>query len=188
MNPTVIMKKALFISLLLAFSAGFSQAQKLVTKTAQVKFFSHTPVEDIQAFNNQVLSVVNLDDGSVAFSLLLKSFEFEKALMQEHFNEKYVESDKYPKATFKGVIHKDGKPMEFSEDGSFDVQAKGTMNFHGVERPINSKGTITVQGKDIKLESKLTLSPDEYNITIPGVVAEKIAKDIEVTVYATFQK
>jgi polyisoprenoid-binding protein YceI len=182
------MKNAILIFLVTVFATQYVDAQKLITKTAFVKFYSHTPVEDIEAENNQVLSVINTDEGTLAFSMLMKSFSFEKALMQEHFNEKYVESDKFPKATFKGAIQNANDAVDFTKDGSYEVDVAGVMNVHGVEKQVESKGTVDVKGGDIRLASTFFASPEDFDISIPGVVAEKIAEKIEITVKADFQK
>ena len=182
------MKNAIILLLLASFTATLAQAQKLITKTAHVKFYSHTPVEDIEAHNNQTLSVIDTESGAVAFSLLMKSFEFEKALMQEHFNEKYVESDKYPKATFKGSIQNLADAVNFDKNGSYEVEVMGTMSIHGVDQKTSTKGTITVADGQVSVNASFLVAPGDYDISIPGVVAEKIAKEIEVTVEASYQK
>ncbi|MFK7971972.1 MAG: YceI family protein [Bacteroidia bacterium] len=180
------MKKALFILTLSLLVAAPTFAQKLITKTASVKFYSHTPVEDIEANNIQVLSVLNTENGQVAFSMLMKSFEFDKALMQEHFNEKYVESSQFPKATFKGKITNLSE-INFKKDGTYEAKVTGTMTIHGESQEVTTTGTITVKKGTISLSSKFNVSPGDYAITIPGVVAEKISKEIEVTVNAEYK-
>lgn len=179
------MKKALFTFIAIMLLGSVVFGQKIITKTAMVKFYSHTPVEDIEAFNNQTLSVLNTENGQVAFSLLMKSFEFEKALMQEHFNEKYVESTTYPKATFKGAI-KNLDEINFKKDGTYDATVSGTMSMHGETREVITKGSVRVEGDNIMVTAEFKIAPGDYSIKIPSVVAEKIAKEIKVLVEATY--
>ena len=179
------MKKALLLIVVGSLMAAPALAQKLITKTAHVHFYSHTPVEDIEADNHQTLSVLNLEDGKVAFSLLMKSFEFEKALMQEHFNEKYVESSTYPKATFKGDID-NIETVNFKKNGTYEVKVSGTMTMHGKSQPVTTTGTITVEKGNVSILSTFNIKPVDYEINIPGVVADKIASEIACTVKAKY--
>ena len=156
-------------------------AQKYITRTGKVTFFSSTPLENIEAFNNDVSSIVDAKTGEVLFVVPIKSFKFEKALMQEHFNENYLESDKYPKAEFKGKIA-NLSAVNFSKDGQYNVTATGKMTIHGVTRDVTAPGTITVKGSNITAASKFRVRTSDYGIKIPGVVAGKIAQEIEVTV------
>lgn len=174
------MKKIVMIAALLAIGTA-AQAQKYMTRTGKVVFFSSTPVENIEAFNNDVACAVDGKTGDVAFQVPVKSFKFEKALMQEHFNENYMESDKYPRADFKGKIA-DMSKVNFSKDGTYNVNTSGKMTIHGVSRDVTIPGTITVKGKQATAASKFKVKPADYKINIPGVVEGKIAKEIEVTV------
>lgn len=174
--------KKLWIALavLVGFAVNAS-AQKYMTRTGKVTFFSSTPLENIEAFNNEVSSVIDSKTGEMAFIVPIKSFKFEKALMQEHFNENYMESDKFPKADFKGKIT-NLEAVDFSKDGSYTVKATGKMTIHGVTRDISVPGTITVKGNTATVASKFNVQPSDYDIKIPGMVANKIAEQIEVTV------
>ncbi len=173
--------------LLLAMLAIFqvSQAQKLITKTAHIWFYSKTPLEEIEAHNRQAVSTLDPATGEMAFMLLIKSFEFKKALMQEHFNENYLESDKYPKASFKGKITNPDK-INFKKDGVYNAEVSGDMTIHNVTKPLSAKGTLEVKGNTVIASCKFITTPQEWDIEIPSVVADKIAKQIEVTVEATY--
>lgn len=178
-----IMKKTL--TLIALMFIGFTQvnAQKFFTRTAHIKFFSTTPMEDIEANNHQAGCILNMENGEVAFTVLMKSFEFEKALMQEHFNEKYVESDKFPKAAFKGALQV--KSMDaFAQDGEHSVAVNGSMTIHGVTKPLEARGTLTRKGESITLNAVFPIVVEEYDIKIPGPVKDKIAKQVETTVNA----
>lgn len=174
------MKKIVIIlTLVLAVNALF--AQKYFTKTGHISFFSTTPVEDIEAHNYQVSSVLNYENGEIVFSLLMKGFEFEKALMQEHFNEKYVESDEFPKAKFVGAI-KDYKAFDLTTDGTYEVLIVGEMTIHGVTKKVEATGTFTVKDGKLNADAKFPLTIEDYEINIPSVVSDKIAKEVSISV------
>lgn len=170
--------------LLLCYS---SSAQKYLTQSARIRFFSETPVENIEAINNQVSSVLNLENGEMAFSLLMKAFLFEKALMQEHFNEKYVESDTYPKASFKGAIE-NFKSTDISESPK-EFKVKGKLTIHGVTRDITTTKKIwkTPEGK-ISGTSTFVINLKDFNIKIPSTVKDNISETIEITVTSEYEK
>jgi uncharacterized membrane protein len=175
------MKKLIIAIVLLCGVSGSVSAQKYMTRTGKVTFFSSTPVENIEAFNNDVSSVIDSKTGDMAFIVPIKSFKFEKALMQEHFNENYMESDKFPKADFKGRIT-DLSNVDFSKDGNYSVKATGKLTIHGVTREVSIPGTVTVKGNSITANSKFRVKTADYGIKIPSMVANKIADQIEVTV------
>jgi polyisoprenoid-binding protein YceI len=152
-----------------------------MTKNGYIGFFSSTPIEDIKADNNQVASVIDISTGEVVFQVLIKSFKFEKALMEEHFNENYLESEKYPKSTFKGKIT-NLTAVDFNKPGKYDVTVEGDLNIHDVTNKVSVKGSINVVSGGIDANSKFIIVPEEYKINIPGVVRNSIAKTIEVTV------
>ena len=179
------MKKALTLITIALLFSPIAFGQKIITKTAHVKFFSHTPVEDIEAHNHQTLSVLNTENGQIAFSLLMKSFEFEKALMQEHFNENYMESEKFPSAVFKGNIVSD-EAIDLSQDGTYEVAVKGSLNIHGVQQPTETTATITVAGNTVTANTKFIAKPADFDIEIPSVVVKNIAEEIEVTTTLNF--
>jgi polyisoprenoid-binding protein YceI len=167
---------------------NISNAQdRFLTKNGAITFFSSAPMEDIKAENNQVLSIIDATSGKMAISILMKSFMFEKALMQEHFNENYVESDKFPKATFKGAI------LDFTnlKETISKVEVKGIMNIHGKSKEITLSATMTKTPKAILLEGDFDLKVADFDIKIPTVVAKNIAKTIKVSFklnHKTYQK
>lgn len=176
-------KSVLFISLVVLSFAGM--AQKYMTQSGTIKFFSETPVENIEAVNNQVSTVLNAENGELVFSLLIKAFVFEKALMQEHFNEKYMESDQFPKSTFKGKL------LDFSLDqlsSEFtDFKVKGELTIHGVTKEIEIVAQLKLDGDQIVAKSNFTVEVADYEIKIPSAVRENIAKTIEITVNADYE-
>ena len=171
---------ALIIIGLLSSNTGHSQI--FVTKNGNIKFYSETPMETIQANNNQVNAALNTQTGDMVFKILIKSFQFPKALMQEHFNENYLESDKFPNSIFKGKVT-NLPTIDFSKEGTYDALIEGDMTLHGVTQKISEKGTFTVKPGDIiHGTSKFNVKPADYEIKIPGAVVKNIAEAIEVTV------
>jgi polyisoprenoid-binding protein YceI len=178
------MKKVfVVIAAILAFSMpAFSQ--KFFTRDAKIQFSSETPLEKIEAVNKSASAVLDTKSGAIQWKVLIKSFLFEKALMQDHFNENYMESSKFPDATFKGTIT-NLSDINFAKDGKYTAHATGKMKIHGVERDIKTTGTITVAGTSIRINSDFAVAPADYNISIPSVVRDNIAKEIKVNVDGT---
>ncbi len=172
-------KPTLIVALcIIAFSA---QAQdRYLTREGHIKFFSTAPLEDIEAHNYKVLSVVDLAKGQIAVNLLIKAFEFEKKLMQEHFNENYMESAKYPKSTFSGTFEVPAG-LKSMEDGTYELDVDGEMLIHGVKKPVNTKATLKVEGGKLSGDVFLKVKVADYDIKIPKVVVRNIAEEIEVT-------
>ena len=148
-----------------------------MSESAYIKFFSSAPIEDITATNESANSVLDLDNGTFVFSVKIKGFQFEKSLMQEHFNENYLESDKYPKSTFSGKIV-DWK----NENGKKTVIAAGELTIHGVKRQVEIESTIEVSEGDVKVEAVFPIKLEDYKIKIPKAVFYNIAEEVEVTV------
>lgn len=175
------MKQIITLTLMLALGcAGF--AQTFYTKAGYVRFFSETPMENIEAENQKLTVVMDAKTGKVEFAALMKSFEFEKALMEEHFNENYAESSKFPKATFKGMIQNFTSIDAMGET----VTVKGTMSMHGVEKEIIVKGTLVKDSDgNYELNAEFPINPEDYDIEIPNAVRDNIAEEVAVTVKAT---
>ncbi len=179
----------LFILLITAFIAfcSIGHAQKYYTKNGSISFFSKTNIEDIKADNNQVMGVFDAQTGSLQFSLLIKNFHFAKALMEEHFNENYLESDKYPKSTFKGSIEGISK-VDFTKDGNYPVSVSGSLIIHGVTNKVVSKGNISIKDGKITGTSMFIVTLADYNVTIPTLVKNNISKTIEITVNCLYDQ
>jgi polyisoprenoid-binding protein YceI len=155
---------------------SYSQ-NRYITKEGYISFFSHTIVEDIKADNFQVLSVMDKESGEIAIQLLMKSFMFKKALMQEHFNGSYVESFKYPKATFKGFIQN----LNEVDSLNTEVTIKGILSIHGKDKEIEIKSTIDITKKAIVLKGDFMVEVADFDIKIPIVVRNNIAKKVKVS-------
>ncbi len=174
----------LALLLMTSISAG---AQKYITKTGHIKFYSDGQLEKIEAHNRQVNSALDFATGGFVFKVLMKSFEFEKALMQEHFNENYVESDKFPDAKFVGKVA-NIKDINLTKDGVYDANVEGKLTMHGVTKEVSEKGTLEVKQGKVIGKAKFNLLVADYKITIPGNVGNNISKTIEVTVDISLDK
>ncbi len=180
------MKKIIFSLLILTIANVNAYSQKYFTKNGLISFFSKARLENIKADNNQVLSVLDTKTGDLQFSVLINGFHFKKATMEEHFNEDYMESGKYPKATFKGKIA-DISKVDFTKDGVNKVVVSGDLMMHGVTKSnFSTDGTITIKAGKISANSKFMVLLKDYNIAIPKVVASNIAEKIEITVICSY--
>ena len=179
------MKKIIAITALFLSGNFVLKAQVFKSKKDEVKvtFFSTTPIEDISAVHSTSTSVIVND--SIKFSLSNTGFVFPKPLMQEHFNENYMESPKYPKSTFKGKIE-NVSSIQLGKDGSYPVVIKGTLDMHGVSKPVTANATFVVKGGAISATSKLKVLLADYNISVPAVVKDNIAKEVEISISADY--
>jgi polyisoprenoid-binding protein YceI len=174
------------LSFILVICFSFNgRCQYYITKSGFIGFYSKTDFEDIQAENNQAYAMLDPANTRLAFAVLMKGFIFPKELMQEHFNENYVESDKYPKATFTGRCIGD---MDFNREGIYQIVIKGELNLHGVTQPIETTAQIEVKNDRILGNSAFKLKPEDFEIQIPGVVRDKIAREINVKIQITWMR
>jgi polyisoprenoid-binding protein YceI len=166
----------IILSLTLLFSK--LNAQKYTTQNAAVDFTSEAELELIKAASSTVRGLIDPSTNQFAFTIDVSSFKgFNSALQREHFNEKYMESDKYPKATFSGKII---EQIDFSTNGSYDVRAKGDLDIHGVKQTRIIKGKISVNNGKLQLNANFNVPLSDHNISIPTVVSQKIATQINV--------
>ena len=171
------MKVFSILFFVLCFLQSTKAQDKFLTKEGYVSFFSHSIVEDIKADNNQVLSIIDTTTHKVAIQMLMRSFMFEKALMQEHFNENYLESYKYPKATFSGKIMN----FETLNDQNTETEIVGELTVHGETKEISTKVNIKMEDDEIVLEGNFKVEVADFNIKIPAIVRNNIAKTIKVS-------
>jgi len=172
------MKRCALVSLIL-FSVTFCFGQVYMTRNGNIKLSSDTPLESIRAENKDVEAAIDLNNRNIAFSLPLKSFVFTRSLMQEHFNEKYVESDKYPRSTFSGSF---GETIPKGQDGSYPVKVRGKLTLHGVTRDVEIPGTFVRKGNVLTGTANFKLNPTDYKIRIPYIVRDKIEKETAIEV------
>ena len=166
---------------------ALSAQERWSTRSGNVSFFSSTPMENIEAKNNKLSSVYDATTGEIVFVALIKSFEFEKALMQEHFNENYMESTTFPKASFKGKL--EGlKAGDLRKAGSYTVTVVGELTMHGVTKPVSTTGTFTVAPTgQVSASCDFNAKPADYGIKIPGMVKDNIAEEIKIQVRIDYQ-
>ncbi len=167
-----------YLSLMLLLFIGLnSNAQKYICNEGEVSFYSEAPLENIKANTNKATSIINLETGEVAFSIPINSFEFKKSLMQKHFNENYMESERYPKATFSGIIKNfQNKP------GTYQAQAEGEMVIHGQKRKVTVEGALTISEDDAHVKAVFPVKLKDYKIKIPRILFSNIAEEVEVTI------
>lgn len=164
----------LFLS---SISSSSTNKGKYITKQGEITFFSYTTVENIQATNNVVYSIVDLESDNIAISILMKAFEFDKSLMESHFNESYIESDLYPKATFTGRILDYDKKFT----GIQTKIIKGDFTLRGITKPIELKAQITNSDETIVISGETELKVNDFQINIPPILAPNIADNIKIS-------
>ena len=175
-----------FLMALLCIQLTYAQ-DLFITRHGQVSFFGKTAFENVEAVNNESSSVLNAQTGEIGFAILIKGFHFEKALMEEHFNEDYMESNTLPKASFKGKISNPAA-VNFARDGAYPVNVDGDMTIHGVTKKIAAAGTIIIKAGLPQVQAKFKIAPKDYNIKIPSLVVDKIAEYMNVTVDCKYEK
>lgn len=180
------MKRVLVLSCMLVIIAHASFAQKYFTKTGQISFYSDTPLEKIEAHTKSATCVLDGSNGKMEFAVLIKSFQFEKALMQEHFNENYMESNKFPKSTFKGQIV-NFNSVDLSKNGRYNAKVSGQLTIHGETKDVSTDAVIQVQGDKLDCQSTFEVAVADYGITIPAVVKDNIAKVVKIKVMANLE-
>ena len=180
------MKKGFYLSskiLLLGLISFFAQAQKFTTSNSTFVFYSEAAIEDIKAENKEVVSLFNVGTGDIAFSVRIDRFQFDKSLMQKHFNEKYMNSEKYPKATFSGKI----EGYDKAAGGSQEVRAVGKLTIHAVTQTVTIPGTISVNDLKLNMKSKFLVKLADYKVDIPQLMWQNIAEQVEVTLDLTYK-
>lgn len=185
------MKKVSILAFSAAFVialASFTTATKLVSSKTHIKFFSTTPAEDIESNNYKAVSTIDPSTGEVVFSVPMQAFEFEKALMQKHFNgNNFLDTKAFPKAKLTGKIT-NLEAINFDQDGTYNASIQGELTIKGVTKPITEKGTITVRGTTVEVNSKFNVTLADYGIAFEkGKPSTNVAEIVEVTVYAEYQ-
>ncbi|MDA8886242.1 YceI family protein [Bacteroidia bacterium] len=156
------------------------------TNTGNINFYSHTSLEDITADNHKVKTAFDASSGKLQFSVLIKDFEFPKALMQEHFNENYMNSTKYPKSTFSGTIE-NMEAINLAQNGTYTSPVRGNLTMKDVTKEVTTIATFTVINGVINAKASFNVNPEDYNINIPKVVSKKISREIKVFIDADYK-
>lgn len=174
------MKTKLYcITLFVCTVIGFSQSKK-ITKTGDIKFEASVPsFEEVKAQNKTATFLLNTENGEIAALALIKGFRFKIALMEEHFNENYIESNKYPKATFKGKIH--GFSMAILSESNREFIINGILELHGKSKEISIPAKIRKIENDIQLTSNFSVNADDFDIQIPKIVNNKVSKKVNIS-------
>ncbi|TXD53074.1 MULTISPECIES: YceI family protein [unclassified Polaribacter] len=162
--------------LCISFANLGSKKDQYIARQGQVTFFSYTSVENIEAKNNQVLSILDIDKQEIAISMLMRAFVFKKDLMYEHFNESYIESDLYPKANFEGKII----DFDASKKGVQTKIIRGNLTIHGISKKIEIKSTIENTNGNYTILGKFDASVTDFQIKIPPILSSNIAKTISI--------
>jgi len=168
--------------ILLVLAATGVQAQRYTAEKTFVSFFSKAALEDIKADNTKVTSLLDPTTSDIAFVVPVNEFQFEKSLMQEHFNEKYMETEKYPRATFQGKL----TGFDAAATQEQKVTAKGKLTIHGVTKDVEIPGTIEKQGDKYVAKSEFMIKLADYKIEIPQLLWQKIAEQVKVTTNFTY--
>jgi hypothetical protein len=178
------MLKNLFFLILISASASAFGQSKFIAKNAYISFYSSTPMEDILGESNEVVTILNAETGEIAFQALMTTFHFKRALMEEHFNENYMESSKFPKGKFNGKI--EGFKKEMLTGPLTDIKVSGVLSVHGVDKTITAPATIGVENGKLVGTAKFKVAPEDFGIEIPSLVRDKIGKEMEITVKANY--
>lgn len=163
----------------LVFLARGASAQNTLyaTPVGQTQFFSETPAENISAINKKTQVILNTTTGEIAVLMTMRDFDFPNELMEEHFNENYIESEKYPKSTFRGKLD---QILDFSKNGTYDVSATGVFTVHGQSQSRKIEGKVTVDQGSILIATAFEVALADHKIEVPKIVFVKIAQIIQV--------
>lgn len=180
------MRLLLWLSLVLLSNSIYSQGTYWKLSSGEIQFLSDAPLELITASSKEVQGIIDIKQRTFAFAVFINSFEgFNSPLQQQHFNENYLESDRFPKAIFKGrIIEK----IDLQSEGTFIIRAKGMLNVHGIEQERIIKSSITIRDGKLQLESDFSVPLSDHNITIPRIVNQKIAEEIQVSIQGEMEQ
>jgi polyisoprenoid-binding protein YceI len=169
--------KLLVLLFCLCSGAAFSQQNQWICKKGETGFFSETVIENISAQNKNVVSIIDIAKREIAVRMNLTDFKFQNHLMEEHFNENYVESEKYPVSTFKGKIQ---EGIDWGRNGTYDISARGALSLHGVTKDMLLKGKVSISNGQIILLSNMDIVLKEFNIEVPSLLITKVSEVIAV--------
>jgi hypothetical protein len=175
--------KKLFVIVAITFisTSSLLAQDKYYTKSGRITFVSKAPLENIDGNHKSVTCVLDTKTGNMQFAVLMKGFEFEKALMQEHFNENYIESHKFPKAEFKGQVINNSE-VNYTKDGSYSAKVKGTLTMHGETKEIETIGSVVVRSGKVQASAEFTVLLSDFKIEIPKVVKDNVSNTVKINV------
>lgn len=165
-----------------AINTLFAQNTKYFTRNATISFTSVAPMEKIVSKNSQVNCILNTQTNDLALKVVVKSFEFEKQAMADHFYNDYLQADKFPNATFEGKIT---NTVDYTKNGKYDVMVDGKLTIHGVTKAVKQKANIEVKDGKIIAKSNFSILLSDYGITVPNDYLKKISNTVELKIDAT---
>ncbi len=169
----------------LSINSELNAQTTMITKEGKTHFYSYAPLEDIEAVNSTVTAALDLSTNEVVVKMLIKDFVFDNSLMQEHFNENYMESDQYPNAIFIGKLISENK-IDPKKDGTYAVELEGEIDIHGVKKPLKTNATISISNGKLSADTKFSVMTADHKIKIPKIVIKNIAEKIDVTINLGF--
>jgi len=180
--------KNILLIITVIISGIFTQihAQKYITKTGKIEIFSETPLFVIDGVNKKVASILNASNGNIVASTLIRSFRFEEALVEEHFNENYLEPHKFPKAIFKGKITNIDE-VDLKKDGTYDISITGKLTIHGQTRNVTEPGKIVVKNGKITATTQFEVSLKEYHVEIEKAYTKAIKDEILLKIHFDYK-
>lgn len=167
----------------LVFFTSTSYSQKIGTSTGNISFFQETTVEDIHGKSKSLMTVIDTKTNNIVYKVSMRSFKFEKALMEEHFNENYVESDKYPYATYYGKIN---ESIDWSKDGSYDISSNGKLTMHGVSKEISEKGKLIIKNGVVSISNEFKIKFTDYGVEIPKLLIMQLSDVVDVKIETNY--
>lgn len=165
------------LSFFLYFGVLNLNAQTYHAQEMYIHFFSPAPIADIEAISNAAVATINIDKNEVDIALKVGSFKFKKALMQAHFNDKYIESNRYPNAHFKGRFK---NILDLEKDGIYNLVVEGKFNIHGVDKPKTINCNILIKDKKITFETAFKLMTADYKIKAPDIIYRKVGQEVNI--------
>lgn len=181
------MKNSIYLITLVLLVSTSGLAQKYVTKNGVIDFEASVPsFEEVKAKNSTVSAILNTETGELASLALIQGFRFKVALMEEHFNENYMESSQFPKAIVKGKI--EGLSGEELSEETTTYNFKGSITIHGVEQPLETQVELTKKEGTIQMTTSFNLKPEDFEIEIPSIVSNKIAGEVTVSAMYTLSQ
>ena len=176
------LQRIVFSFLLVLVAGSYTFSQRYMAEKGLISFFSDAPVEDITATNNNVTSIFTASTGAIAFSVPINDFEFEKKLMKEHFNDKYMESNRFPRSTFAGTI----TGYSMGTAGVQRVRAQGKLTIHGIVKEIDVPGSFEVSNGTVIMKTRFNVLIADYGIKIPQILWQNVSDEIQVTIDLTY--
>ena len=181
------MKKLAFILISIALFSNSSKGQKYITKEGIIEIFSQTSLFTIEAKNQKVASILNSENGEIVSSTLVRSFKFKEALVEEHFNENYMESHEFPKSVFKGKITNFSN-VDLKKNGTYNITIEGALTMHGETHPLKTEGKLIVNGDNIKANTEFLISLEKYKIEVEENYKDRIKDEIKLIVHFNYSK